>query len=276
MGKIKVLYLHALESGPGSLKHKYLDTCGFDVQCPKLNSGTWMTRLRLMAGAMVALLITLWTTSWVLWWFLLRAALPWWVPIIAMVVVLGLLFGMFILFKRLFLRLMLDEAVTVADKVAKEWKPDIIVGQSFGCVCALHMKHAKRTPLLLLAPANKLFHGHAGMWKEPDLSPYPFVTVVHGDSDQFIPLEHSVELTNTALNNNYLEVIPMEDHRLLSLGDFELREYVHTTVFKVDPELASSSMWAVPPPAVIGRPPGQPSGNGRPAQGRAEQHPHSQ
>jgi hypothetical protein len=246
MGRIKVLFLHALEAGPGSMKHKYLEA-SFDVRCPQLRSGTWMMRLRILAGVLLALLIALWTATWVVWWFFFRDWIGVWAPIVIMGVSLVLLVGLFILLKRLFLRMMLDGAVAAANQEFSEFRPDIIVGQSFGTSVALRMKkEVHQTPLLLLSPANHLFNSHAGIWEEPDLSPFPFVTVVHGDDDTLIPLEHSVKLTSGSKQNNYLEVIPMEDHRLMSLGEFELRELVHTTLFKVDPELASSSMWSVP------------------------------
>lgn len=247
MGKIKVLYLHALEAGPGSLKHKYLDSC-FDTQCPKLGSGSWMLRLRVLAGVMIALLITLWTVIWVLWWFILWMWFHVWVPIVTTVVVALVLVAVFWLSKRCFLRFMLQEAVGTADEAFVQFKPDIVVGQSFGCVVALHMQTAKRSPLLLLAPANHYFHSHAGIYEKPDLSPYPFVTVVHGEEDSFIPVADSELLVGTSEISSELKTLKNEDHRLMSLGEFELRKFVHTTVFKVDPELAGVSMWTVPPP----------------------------
>lgn len=248
MGKrrVKALFLHQLEAGPGSLKHKYLEA-SFDVVCPRLNSATWMKRLRVFVGVLLALLFVSWTVIWVVWWLFLRAWFRWWVPTVATVVVAILHGGIFLLGKRLALNCMLREAVSAADEAFAQFKPDIIVGQSFGCVVALHMKLSKGTPLLLLCPVNYLFHGHAGISIEPNLSQFPFVTVVHGTDDTLTPLEDSIKLTNTSKHNSVLEALQMEDHRLMSLGEFELREYVHQTVFKVNPDLANQSMWAVPP-----------------------------
>lgn len=241
---IRVLFLHQLEAGPGTLKHKYLEL-SFDVECPQLGAATWMMRLRVLLGAIIALLIALWAAIWTVWALMLRD-FGVWLPIVATIIVLFLLVVLFLGLKRLFLWCMLREAVKAADEAFEQFEPDIIVGHSFGTVVALHMKRSRKSPLLLLSPANHLFHWHAGFSEAPNLSSYPVVTLVHGDNDATVPVADSIRLEATS-KQAHLERIPHEDHRLGSLGQFELREYVHSTLFKVDRELVNSSTWAVPP-----------------------------
>lgn len=248
---IRVLFLHQLEAGPNTLKHKYLEL-SFDTICPELHSAAWMTRLRVLLGVLLALLLALWAAIWTVWGIFFVHTFRVWVPIVATVVVLLCLVALFFLLKRVFLWCMLRDAVREADEAFEKFEPDIIVGQSFGCVVALHMKRSRKSPLLLLSPANHLFHRHAGISQAPDLSPFPAITIVQGDGDETVPGADFICLASSAKHCER-KVLFKEDHRLGSLGQFELREYVHNTLFKVDPELVNSDQWAVLPPGGVDR-----------------------
>lgn len=237
-GNIRVLYLHALECTPGTLNHKLLD-CSFDVYCPPLRSGEWIRFIKSLAGVFIGTLVILCVLQWVVWYMFMRSTL-FWVPFVGCVVLFAVLGGSFWLLMRCLLRRCLSEAVEIAQEAYQQWEPNIIVGQSFGAVVACHMEQTW-TPLLLLSPANKLFHSWAGIPERPTIKGYPFVTVVHGALDQMIPLLDSVELTDEAKYSSYLEIVPCDDHRLQSVRELELKEYVHTTVYKVDPELGDTN-----------------------------------
>lgn len=247
MGNLRVLYLHALESGPGTLKHKYLDV-SFDVYCPRLHSDQWMSRIRAYALLFILAYIGFVTSMWVHYtkW---PAKFPLWVAIVGTIGLLLFEVVFYYFFMRYMLRCQLSEAVDIADKAAEDWDPDIIVGASFGGVVALHMETTK-IPLLLLAPANELFHSWAGIKDKPDLSPYPYTTIVHGALDQTVPLQHSLTLCETTRHNVNLEVISQDDHRLTSLADAELYELVWATIQRVDKNLAKraeAARWYVAP-----------------------------
>jgi len=251
MSNIRVLYLHAIECGPGTLKHKYLD-CSFDVYCPQLRSGEWIRFIRVLAGVFLGLLVGACCFLWVCWYFFREQVAILW-PIGGSFVFIIVFCLSFWLLMRFLLRRCLSEAVAIAHDAYTEWEPDIIVGQSFGAVCACHMD-VPETPLLLLAPANQLFHNWAGIFDEPSIAKYPFVTVVHGELDQICPIEHSLALSETSSKDKKdLEIIPADDHRLLSIRELELRDYVHATVQKVDPELAAACSQYNPPSAPLAR-----------------------
>lgn len=242
MGNLRVLYLHALESGPNTLKHKYLDMC-FDVYCPKLRSGEWMSRIRAYAVVFVFTLIFIVAALWVAWG---KSKLPLWVAIVGSIGALIVQLFLYRCLLRYCLRCCLREAVEIADECYVDWEPDIIVGASFGGVVACHLE-SRKTPLLLLAPANELYYSWAGMSDKPDISPFPYVTIVHGALDQTVPLQDSVRLCESAKQTSFLEVMHSDDHRLTSLGDAELRELVNATIHRVDPKLADACVYEVQP-----------------------------
>lgn len=245
MGNLRVLYLHALESGPGTLKHKYLDA-SFDVYCPRLHSDQWMSRIRAYALLFILSYIGFVTSMWIHY---AHSRFPLWAAIVGTIGLLVFEIVFYYFFLKYMLRCLLSEAVDIADKAYEDWDPDIIVGTSFGGVAALHMNTTK-TPLLLLAPANELFHSWAGIKQTPDLSPYPYTTIVHGSLDQTVPLQHSLTLCESAKHNVNLEVVSGEDHRLTSLQDAELYELVWATIQRVDKNLAKraeAARWYVAP-----------------------------
>lgn len=234
MSDLRVLFLHALESRPGTLKHKYLEVFFPRTQCPYLRSPVWMQRLRLTLALIVLFAVLGIVGIWLAFAFTQKVKL--WMACVGTVGVLLFGYGIFILLKRYMLRCALEEATAIANEAYEVFRPHVVVSASFGSVVSVNMKQ-REVPLLMLGPAIQLFNSHAGLSdKLPDLSVYPFVTIVHGSEDSTVPLQDSVKLYESTKYNCQVEIITGGDHRLSSFTEEELREYIHATVFKADPK----------------------------------------
>lgn len=112
------------------------------------------------------------------------------------------------------------------------FKPDLVVGSSFGGALALILAHQKMidVPILLLAQAYKLYNGKMSLPSElPKDIP---ILLVHGDDDQVVPLSHSVDLSKTRHDDKVKMVIVKDNHRLHTLIETKsLEKYIEDLFF---------------------------------------------
>ena len=103
-----------------------------------------------------------------------------------------------------------EGALSTQSEALAAFRPDVLVGSSFGGAVALALlqRGLWRGPTLLLAPAQ----AHFGV--ESSVPEGLRITVVHGTRDDICPLEHSRALARSAS----VELIEVDDdHRLSSL-----------------------------------------------------------
>lgn len=184
----RVMYVHGLESGPTGKKAKLLAEAGFDVTAVLMPcSQKYALRdplIALWAIGSVAVIVTGALTSW------LHA-------LAAIVVAVGAFFPV----KALVTRRVLERSVEVQRRHLESTKPDVVLGSSFGGAVSLELlrRGLWRGPTVLLCPAHERVtergwqHRHPGLAGVPD-EVVATVLVVHGTSDETVPIEHSRRL----------------------------------------------------------------------------------
>jgi pimeloyl-ACP methyl ester carboxylesterase len=110
----------------------------------------------------------------------------------------------------------LDASYAVAHRAVAEFRPDVIVGFSWGGALALRLveEGAWSGPLLLLGSAHRLLYRLAGRMPFCALTTSlpKRLTIVHGGADTLIPVSDSLELAEAA--NVKVDVVAMEPHKL--------------------------------------------------------------
>lgn len=118
------------------------------------------------------------------------------------------------LYKRA-VRGLLEKCISIQEKAIKEFKPDIVVGSSFGggiCVL-LAMRKIWTGKTILLAPAQKKMLQRAGIsTKDVSVKNLAYCHLIHGVNDTVIDLQDSVELAETANTENIDFSIIDDDH----------------------------------------------------------------
>eukprot|EP00746_Dinoflagellata_sp_MGD_P151239 gnl/MRDRNA2_/MRDRNA2_82881_c0_seq8.p1 gnl/MRDRNA2_/MRDRNA2_82881_c0~~gnl/MRDRNA2_/MRDRNA2_82881_c0_seq8.p1 ORF type:complete len:168 (+),score=30.14 gnl/MRDRNA2_/MRDRNA2_82881_c0_seq8:98-601(+) len=110
-----------------------------------------------------------------------------------------------------------DIAVQAHASVVKSYKPDIIVGSSYGAALVIELmsKNVWKGPTVLLAQAYQAVR--------PQRKPGPQIpegvacTLVHGLRDDLVPVEHSMELAKTGTEGLVRIITPDDTHELPSL-----------------------------------------------------------
>jgi len=116
-----------------------------------------------------------------------------------------------------------EGSVALQAEAIRKHQPDVLVGSSFGgaVLCALLTRGLWNGPSVLLAPATRLYDPNA------TLPPHVPVVLVHGTSDDVVPvaLGRTLARTGTASSTVYYEVD--DDHRLTrSVERGDLFDYV--------------------------------------------------
>jgi dienelactone hydrolase len=106
-----------------------------------------------------------------------------------------------------------DAACAAVDAVA----PDVVVGSSFGGGVAHLLWHEGhwRGPTVLLAPAGKKLFGLRTLSADGRCGP---VAILHGRSDDVVPVDDSVALARDAGGDVTLQLVD-DDHRLVASVD---------------------------------------------------------
>lgn len=110
----------------------------------------------------------------------------------------------------------LDASYAVAHRAVIEFRPDVVVGFSWGGALALRLveEGAWDGPLLLLGSAHRLLARLAGRkpFSALTTSLPRRLTIVHGGADTLVPVADSLELANAA--KVQVDVVAAEPHKL--------------------------------------------------------------
>lgn len=196
MRQPRVLYMHGLESGPQGRKARDLGKV-FDVYAPDMH----VSMSDFSKGNSIARNIL--RTSALRFYFLgtaglvaavVTGAISWaWTTLLVAVTVAGLLTATVAFRQALDLSLM--GCIAIQQDAIKTFKPDMIVGSSWGGAVAsmlLHQGALQGLPVLLLAPAGGKFMRYAGrtkQWLAAIAKPLPSdqrVWILHGDGDDIV------------------------------------------------------------------------------------------
>lgn len=217
---LRVLFLHELDSAPGSEKQRLLEKAlgKQRVKAPNLK-----TRQSIMMFVLLFLILAICLVS----SCIASAVLAKWY--VGLAVFLG---SVVVLILAYWLggkgatHYMWLKAVRIAEKKFKEQRTNVIVGTSFGAVVALSMDVPK-VPMLLLSPAHEQYSRFMRLKNAFTLHSIPYVLIVHGSGDKTIPLDDSIRLLETSPGpgRSRLEVIN-DSHALKSIKPEDLRQWV--------------------------------------------------
>lgn len=201
----RVMYVHGLESGPTGKKAKLLAEAGFEV-----------TAALMPCSQKVALrdpFIAIWAVFSLA--LIVMGAFSSWLHALVAVVV-G--FGAFFPVKALVTRRVLERSVEVQRRQLELTRPDVVLGSSFGGAVSLELlrRGLWRGPTVLLCPAHERVTERGWQRRHPGFSGLPDevvanVLVVHGTSDETVPVEHSRRLVD---GTKARLVCVDDDHRL--------------------------------------------------------------
>ncbi|KAL8435298.1 hypothetical protein Efla_002553 [Eimeria flavescens] len=217
---LRVLFLHELDSAPGSEKQRLLEKA---VGKQRVKAPNLKTRQSIMMFVLGFLVLAVCLIS----GCIAAAVLARWYVGLALFLVSVLLLSLtYWLGGRAATHFMWLKAVRLAEKKFKEQRSNVIVGTSFGAVVALSM-NVPKVPMLLLAPAHEQYARFMRLRNGFTLHAVPYVLIVHGSNDKTIPLDDSIRLLETAdgPGRSRLEVIN-DSHGLKSVKTEELREWV--------------------------------------------------
>ena len=213
--RTRVLYLHGLEENAASKKPAELQRdSSIDVLVPDLRifhlspNGLVASACRVLAPvASACFLLSLFAFGSVGY----AAA--------ASATIAGLSIALRSVRERIF-ALSLDASFAVAHRAVAEFRPDVIVGFSWGGALALRLveEGAWSGPLLLLGSAHRLLARLSG--RKPfcalTTSLPKRLAIVHGGADTLVPVSDSLELAEAA--NVKVDVVAMEPHKLWAIA----------------------------------------------------------
>ncbi|WP_372371450.1 alpha/beta hydrolase [Candidatus Uabimicrobium sp. HlEnr_7] len=216
----KIIFMHGLESGILGKKSQYLRENFENVYTPDMQ----MSMLNLKKKNSIIRNVT---RTWIfrMWTFfiiivLFRLSYDW--------QSLASLFFSFVSFflikKRIFqsaLSMSLQQCTSIQSKALQDFKPDLVVGSSWGGLIALNCITQKiyNCPVVLIAPPVKMvlnkvdFSGQN--WEnicEKTKQISSLVHIVHGENDKVVSIEDSKKLVEKTKVS--LQIIPQGDHSL--------------------------------------------------------------
>ncbi len=230
---LRILFMHGLESGPGGSKDRYLRQHFEDVRTPDMKMSLYRLtksnsvarnalRRPLFLGWATAATVTL-PLAWLTYGLVAISA---WAAVF--VAVLAAIRRPLI---RQALAASLDRCVAVQADAIGEFRPEVVIGSSWGSVVALMCtsRGVYSGPQLLIAPPLKLVFDklgdsdgsrHDALCKGLSPDAVRRAMVVHGTEDATVPVEHSHLLA--AATGVKLKILP-GGHRLNSalLGSAE-------------------------------------------------------
>lgn len=213
------MYLHGLDGSPNSEKEKLLEKTFGKQSVKGVNLKTRQTIMLFTAifSFVVLLSICIFVTCFVL--------LKWFIALSATLVGIICLIGGYWLAGRGVTHFMMQQACRIAEKKFKDFRPNVIVAETFGAVVALSMDVPK-VALLLLAPAQDQFARFMKSKSHLSINEFPYVMVVHGSHDKSIPLDDSVRLIETSeVGRCRLEVVD-DNHALKGVTAEDLENWV--------------------------------------------------
>eukprot|EP01116_Phalansterium_solitarium_P004433 TRINITY_DN15436_c0_g1_i1.p1 TRINITY_DN15436_c0_g1~~TRINITY_DN15436_c0_g1_i1.p1 ORF type:complete len:233 (+),score=62.53 TRINITY_DN15436_c0_g1_i1:88-786(+) len=217
---IRVLYMHGLESGINGVKVQKLKK-SFNVHAVDMNI-RWLASRQAYGWALVTVYVVVVS---IFAWRLATFGGGW----LAVVAAVLFLAGSIVLLEQLLrklLRIFLNAAVSRQADAIASFKPDVVVGSSFGGAIAMLCidRGLWHGPTLLLAPA---FHKVCNLARMPlnfTMPPSVRMHIVHGTKDNTVPIDDSRLIAN-ALRQVTLEEIN-DDHRLKSTTEGSLKRNV--------------------------------------------------
>ncbi|CDJ69508.1 hypothetical protein, conserved [Eimeria necatrix] len=217
---LRVLFLHELDSAPGSEKQRLLEKALGKQRVKAPNLKTRQTIMMFVLGFLVLAICLLSG--------IIAAAVlaKWYIGLCvllgsAVVLVITYWFG-----GKAATHFMWLKAIRIAEKKFREQRSNVIVATSFGSVVALSMDIPK-VPMLLLCPAHDQYSRFMRLRNGFTLHGIPYVLIVHGSGDKTVPLDDSIRLLETAdgPGRSRLEVIN-DVHTLKSIKPEDLRQWV--------------------------------------------------
>ncbi|OEH76645.1 hypothetical protein cyc_03393 [Cyclospora cayetanensis] len=217
---LRVLFLHELDSAPGSDKQRLLEKA---IGKQRVKAPNLKTRQTIMMFVLIFVVVAI---------ILLSACIAaavlakWYVGLSVFLGAMALLVLLYWLGGKGATHFMWMKAVRIAEKKFKEQRSNVIVATSFGAVVALSMDVPK-VPMLLLSPAHEQYARFMRLRNVFTLHAIPYVLIVHGSGDKTVPLDDSIRLLETAAGpgRSRLEVIN-DGHALKSIKMEDLRQWV--------------------------------------------------
>jgi len=227
---IKILLMHGLETPPDGGKKAILLREAFgrsNVLVPFMGLSDFKTFKNPYISAATAVLTTLGIGGF-------SCLYKWWqvknregiINKYGLLLSAQILVGIFFTFwcYRKTVRLMLKHSLRVQTKAIQEFKPDVVVGSSWGAGCAVHLlaRRIWQGPTLLLAPAHDLVSIKAQKIP-PNLPPNVPITIVHSLMDETVPFAGTTRLekelralTTTQTLPFLLQIVKLtdDDHKL--------------------------------------------------------------
>ncbi|PFH36033.1 hypothetical protein BESB_056840 [Besnoitia besnoiti] len=215
----RIMYLHGLEGARGSDKEKMLEKVFGKQACKNVNLKTRQTiMLFTLLFTLVVLLVVCACVACFIW-------LKWYIGLVVSLIAVLLLVAGYWIAGRGVTQYMMKQARTLAEKKFKDYKPNVIVAETFGAVVALSMDVPK-VALLLLAPAQDQYTRFMKLKTYWGIGDFPYVMVVHGSHDKTIPLDDSVRLIETSeVGRCRLEVVD-DNHSLKGVTAEDLESWV--------------------------------------------------
>ncbi|EPR61385.1 putative transmembrane protein [Toxoplasma gondii TgCatPRC2] len=215
----RILYLHGLEGGRGSEKEKMLEKVFGKQDVKAVNLKTRQT-IMLFTG-LFTLLAVLFICGFVACFVLLK----WYIGLLVTLLGILVLAGGYWVAGRVVTQYMVKQAKRLAEKKFKEFRPNVIVAETFGAVVALNM-NVPKVAMILLSPAQDQYTRFMKMSTYWGIGAYPYVMVVHGSHDKTIPLDDSVRLIETSeVGRCRLEVVD-DNHALKGVTEEDLQNWV--------------------------------------------------
>eukprot|EP00730_Choanoeca_flexa_P012004 TRINITY_DN3024_c0_g1_i2.p1 TRINITY_DN3024_c0_g1~~TRINITY_DN3024_c0_g1_i2.p1 ORF type:complete len:247 (+),score=23.68 TRINITY_DN3024_c0_g1_i2:3-743(+) len=222
----RVLYIHGLESGPWGAKAMALKKHFKNVKSVDMEVSLWrLNRRNSLARCMlVSMSATIVATG------TITTALTYAQPSLAISTIGGLTTLFFMARYHALPRAverMLNSATSIQTKAIASFKPDLIVGSSFGGAVACHLIAQQRWsgPTLLLAPAYLQILNRArrelcdtSMQALKRYSDQSNVLIVHSDNDTTVPPADAVALHRMLGSSSQLKALAYDDHRLKEYG----------------------------------------------------------
>ena len=203
----RIVFVHGLEGGPNKWKARFLRE-HYDCVCPDMSSILKRERspfrnplIALIAGSAASTIAFGAYSLWQFW----SSKKPLWLVASVAVSFLGFKFSQF-LFRKGVQRLVALCYSLQVNSVSHS-KPDLVIASSFGGMMAVMMAISGvwKGPLLLLAPAQRAVAEKAGIPLHLVVPPADFtwpVRIIHGAHDTTIPLAHSEDLAQSAVNSH--------------------------------------------------------------------------
>ncbi|KAJ3044085.1 hypothetical protein HDV00_003189 [Rhizophlyctis rosea] len=125
-------------------------------------------------------------------------------------------------------------AVEIQRALLKEFKPEVVVGESFGGAVAFQLMESGdwHGPTVFMCPAVHRIRTRNGITDEPVIPANVPVIILHGTRDDLIPLKDSQNLVNNAETPNSVQLHMVDDDHMMRgvVERKDLRKYVDMAI----------------------------------------------